>query len=113
MSSGGVSPQQKIPLGPGYQVPLAYAIKQATGVTTMAVGLITEPKQAEEIVASGKADMIALARAMLYDRAGAGTPRPNSAARSRRRRNTGARSLRPRRRCSAPPVSGRGDASHG
>jgi 2,4-dienoyl-CoA reductase-like NADH-dependent reductase (Old Yellow Enzyme family) len=67
VSSGGVSPHQKIPLGPGYQVPLAQAIKQATGVTTMAVGLITEPKQAEEIVASGKADMIALARAMLYD----------------------------------------------
>jgi 2,4-dienoyl-CoA reductase-like NADH-dependent reductase (Old Yellow Enzyme family) len=67
VSSGGVSPQQKIPLGPGYQVPLAQAIKQATGVTTMAVGLITEAKQAEEIVASGKADMIALARAMLYD----------------------------------------------
>jgi 2,4-dienoyl-CoA reductase-like NADH-dependent reductase (Old Yellow Enzyme family) len=67
VSSGGVSPQQKIPLGPGYQVPLAQAIRQATGVTTMAVGLITEPKQAEDIVASGKADMIALARAMLYD----------------------------------------------
>ena len=67
VSSGGVSPQQKIPLGPGYQVPLAQAIKQATGVTTIAVGLITEAKQGEEIVASGKADMIALARAMLYD----------------------------------------------
>jgi 2,4-dienoyl-CoA reductase-like NADH-dependent reductase (Old Yellow Enzyme family) len=67
VSSGGVSPQQKIPLGPGYQVPLAQAIKQATGVVTMAVGLITEPKQAEDIVASGKADMIALARGMLYD----------------------------------------------
>jgi len=66
-SSGGVSPQQKIPLGPGYQVPFAQAIKEATGVTTMAVGLITEPKQAEDIVASGKADMVALARAMLYD----------------------------------------------
>jgi 2,4-dienoyl-CoA reductase-like NADH-dependent reductase (Old Yellow Enzyme family) len=66
-SSGGVSPQQKIPLGPGYQVPLAQGIKQATSVTTMAVGLITEPKQAEEIVASGKADMVALARGMLYD----------------------------------------------
>ena len=66
-SSGGVSPQQKIPLGPGYQVPFAHAIKEATGVTTMAVGLITEPKQAEDIVASGKADMVALARAMLYD----------------------------------------------
>ena len=67
VSSGGVSPMQKIPLGPGYQVPLAQAIKQATGVTTMAVGLITEAKQAEEIVASGKADMVALARGMLYD----------------------------------------------
>ena len=66
-SSGGVSPQQKIPLGPGYQVPLAQGIKEATGVTTMAVGLITEAKQAEDIVASGKADMVALARAMLYD----------------------------------------------
>jgi 2,4-dienoyl-CoA reductase-like NADH-dependent reductase (Old Yellow Enzyme family) len=66
-SSGGVSPLQKIPLGPGYQVPFAQAIREATGVTTMAVGLITEAKQAEDIVASGKADMVALARAMLYD----------------------------------------------
>jgi len=66
-SSGGVSPKQKIPLAPGYQVPLAQAIRAATGVTTIAVGLITEARQAEEIVASGKADMVALARAMLYD----------------------------------------------
>ncbi len=66
-SSGGVSPLQKIPLQPGYQVPFAEAIKQATGVTTMAVGLITEAQQAEDIVASGKADMVALARGMLYD----------------------------------------------
>ena len=67
-SSGGVSPLQKIPLGPGYlQVPFAQAIKQATGLTTIAVGLITEARQAEEIVASGKADMVALARGMLYD----------------------------------------------
>ncbi|MBR1227029.1 MULTISPECIES: NADH:flavin oxidoreductase/NADH oxidase [unclassified Bradyrhizobium] len=66
-SSGGVSPLQKIPLGPGYQVPFAQAIKQATGLTTIAVGLITEAGQAEEIVASGKADMVALARGMLYD----------------------------------------------
>jgi 2,4-dienoyl-CoA reductase-like NADH-dependent reductase (Old Yellow Enzyme family) len=66
-SSGGVSPLQKIPLGPGYQVPFAQAIREATGLTTIAVGLITEPKQAEEIVSSGKADMVALARAMLYD----------------------------------------------
>jgi len=66
-SSGGVSPLQKIPLGPGYQVPFAQAIREATGLTTIAVGLITEAKQAEEIIASGKADMVALARAMLYD----------------------------------------------
>jgi len=66
-SSGGVSPLQKIPLSPGYQVPFAQAIREATSVTTMAVGLITEAKQAEEIVASGKADMVALARGMLYD----------------------------------------------
>jgi NADPH2 dehydrogenase len=66
-SSGGVSPLQKIPLGPGYQVPFAEAIRQAIGVNTIAVGLITEAKQAEDIVASGKADMVALARGMLYD----------------------------------------------
>jgi 2,4-dienoyl-CoA reductase-like NADH-dependent reductase (Old Yellow Enzyme family) len=66
-SSGGVSPLQKIALGPGYQVQFSEAIKQATGLPTIAVGLITEAKQAEEIVASGKADMVALARGMLYD----------------------------------------------
>ena len=67
VSSGGVSPLQKIPLAPGYQVPFAQGIREATGVTTMAVGLITEAKQAEEIVATGKADMVTLARGMLYD----------------------------------------------
>ena len=67
VSSGGVSPLQKIPLGPGYQVPLAQAVKEATSVTTIGVGLITEAKQAEDIVASGKADMVALARGMLDD----------------------------------------------
>jgi NADPH2 dehydrogenase len=66
-SSGGVSPLQKIPLAPGYQVPFAQGIKAATGVTTMAVGLITQANHAEDIVASGKADMVALARGMLYD----------------------------------------------
>ena len=66
-SSGGVSPQQKIPLGPGYQVALAEAIRKETGIATIAIGLITEPQQAEDIVASGKADMVALARGMLYD----------------------------------------------
>jgi 2,4-dienoyl-CoA reductase-like NADH-dependent reductase (Old Yellow Enzyme family) len=66
-SSGGISPAQKIPLGPGYQVPLARAIRAATGVPTIAVGLITEPAQAEAIVASGDADLVAMARAMLWN----------------------------------------------
>ena len=67
VSSGGISPAQNIVLGPGYQVPFAEAVKRATGLPTMAVGLITTPAQAEDIVASGKADLVALARAMLYD----------------------------------------------
>ena len=67
VSSGGVSSAQQIKLEPGYQVPLARAIKQATGMPTMAVGLITEAKHAEAILANGDADMIALARGMLYD----------------------------------------------
>ena len=67
VSSGGVSPQQQIPVGPGYQVPLARQIKEGTGLTTIAVGLITEPDQAERILQDGDADAIGLARAMLYD----------------------------------------------
>ena len=67
VSSGGVSPAQQIPVGPGYQVPLAEHIKRQTGLPTMAVGLITEPRQAEAILDEGKADMVALARGMLYD----------------------------------------------
>jgi len=67
VSSGGISPRQKIALGPGYQVPFADAVRRATSITTIAVGLITEPKQAEAIIAEGHADMVALARAMLFD----------------------------------------------
>jgi NADPH2 dehydrogenase len=67
VSTGGVSPRQKITPGPGYQVPFAKAIKESTRMATMAVGLITDAKQAETIVSSGEADMVALARAMLYD----------------------------------------------
>ena len=66
-SSGGISPQQKIPLAAGYQVPFAKRIRAETGMKTIAVGLITEPQEAEAIVAGGDADMVALARAMLYD----------------------------------------------
>jgi 2,4-dienoyl-CoA reductase-like NADH-dependent reductase (Old Yellow Enzyme family) len=67
VSSGGVSPQQKIALAPGYQVPLAERIKAEVGLPTIAVGLVTEPRQAEAIVASGEADLVALARAMLFE----------------------------------------------
>ncbi len=67
VSSGGISPRQKVAAGPGYQAPFAQALREATGMTTIAVGLITEPQQAEDIVASGQADMVALARGMLYD----------------------------------------------
>ena len=68
-SSGGVAPAlQKIPLGPGYQVPFADAIRKAVpGLPIMAVGLVTDPQQAEDIIASGKADMVALARGLLYN----------------------------------------------
>ncbi len=67
VSSGGLSPQQKIALAPGYQVPHARRIKAEVGLPTIAVGLITEPQQAEAILAAGDADAIGLARAMLYD----------------------------------------------
>lgn len=67
VSSGGVTPLQKIILGPGYQVAFAQQIKKEVGVPTMAVGMITEPQQAQDIITSGQADMIALGRAILYD----------------------------------------------
>ena len=67
VSSAGVSPRQAIPLGPGYQVPLAEQLKQATGLPTIAVGLITEPAQAEAVLAEGRADAVALARGLLYN----------------------------------------------
>lgn len=66
-SSAGVSPLQKIPVGPGYQLPLARRIREASGVTTNAIGLITESAQAEDILANGTADLVSLARGMLYD----------------------------------------------
>jgi 2,4-dienoyl-CoA reductase-like NADH-dependent reductase (Old Yellow Enzyme family) len=67
VSSGGLHPAQQIPIGPSYQVPLARAVKAAVRMPVVAVGLITEPTQAEAIVSTGDADMIALARAILYD----------------------------------------------
>ncbi len=67
VSSGGLSPKQQVAVAPGYQVPFARRIKQATGMTTIAVGLITEARQAEALIANGSADLVALARGMLYD----------------------------------------------
>jgi 2,4-dienoyl-CoA reductase-like NADH-dependent reductase (Old Yellow Enzyme family) len=66
ISSGGNVPAD-IPVGPGYQVPFAAHIKQATGLPVSAVGIITEPEQASEIVASGQADAVSLARELLRD----------------------------------------------
>ena len=67
VSSGGLAPDQVVPVGPGFQVPLSERIRQETGMTTIAVGLITEPRQAETILSEGKADMVALGRGMLYN----------------------------------------------
>ena len=67
VSSGGLTPAQQIPIGPGYQVPLARAVKAATSLPIIAVGLITEFDHAEAIVSSGDADFVAIARAILYD----------------------------------------------
>jgi 2,4-dienoyl-CoA reductase-like NADH-dependent reductase (Old Yellow Enzyme family) len=66
VSSGGLTPAQHIPVGPSYQVPLARAVKNATRMPVIAVGLITEFEQAEAIVGTGDADLIALARTILY-----------------------------------------------
>ena len=65
VSSGGLVPGVSIPLGPGYQVALSGAIRQGAQIATSAVGLITEPEQAQEVIATGKADAVMLARAML------------------------------------------------
>ncbi len=66
VSSGGVSSAQKIAIKPGYQVDFAKKIKEETGLPTIAVGLITDPTQAQEILERGEADLVALARAFLY-----------------------------------------------
>ena len=65
VSSGGLVHYQKIPVGPGYQTPFSERIRKETGILTGAVGLITKPAQAEEIISSGKADMILIARESL------------------------------------------------
>ena len=66
-SSGGAVPYQKIPVGPGYQVGFAEAIRKQAGIATGAVGMITDPAQADTILATEQADLVFLAREMLRD----------------------------------------------
>jgi tRNA-dihydrouridine synthase len=100
-----VSPQQAIKIGPGYQVPYAQRVKAEVGLPTMAVGLITEAEQAESIIANNEADIISIARAMLYDPAGRGTRRPSLALVSTRRSSIGARSRAGWKSCSRTRTS--------
>ena len=67
VSSGGLVPHAKIPLGPGYQVPFAAQVRREAGVATGAVGLITGAEQAAQIVATGDADVVLIARESLRD----------------------------------------------
>jgi 2,4-dienoyl-CoA reductase-like NADH-dependent reductase (Old Yellow Enzyme family) len=67
VSSGGLDARQQIPVGPSYQVPLARAVKAAVHIPVVAVGLITDFQQAEAIVGTGDADLVAIARGILYD----------------------------------------------
>lgn len=67
VSSGGTLPRVSIPIGPGYQVPFARRIRHEAGILTGAVGMITEPRQAEEILRNGDADLVLLARELLRD----------------------------------------------
>jgi len=67
VSSGGLVPNVKIPLGPGYQLPFAVAIRGEAGIATGGVGLITEPAQAETVLTNGQADLVFLAREFLRD----------------------------------------------
>jgi 2,4-dienoyl-CoA reductase-like NADH-dependent reductase (Old Yellow Enzyme family) len=66
-SSGGNVPHAKIPLGPGYQVPFATKVRNEANILTAAVGMITVPEQADQIVRNGEADMVFLARELLRD----------------------------------------------
>jgi 2,4-dienoyl-CoA reductase-like NADH-dependent reductase (Old Yellow Enzyme family) len=67
VSSGGLDPRQVIPLSPGYQVPFGEKVRKETGIPTMSVGLITDPMQAEDIIASGRADIVVIGRGAMFD----------------------------------------------
>jgi 2,4-dienoyl-CoA reductase-like NADH-dependent reductase (Old Yellow Enzyme family) len=104
VSGGGAVPHMQIPLGPGYQVPMAARVRAESGIVTRAVGLIVEPAQADAIVHTGQADCVALARAFLDDprwvwhaaeRLGASIPFPPQYARVARAQWPGAAMARP------------------
>jgi 2,4-dienoyl-CoA reductase-like NADH-dependent reductase (Old Yellow Enzyme family) len=91
ISSGNITPESRWPSDPGFNVPVAEQVRRETGVPVRAVGMITSARQAEAIVAEGKADMVALARAFLDDphwgwhaaqTLGAEVPRPPQYART-------------------------------
>ena len=106
VSSGGTVSHQKIPVTPGYQVPFAEQVRKEAGVKTRAVGMIADLAQAEDILASGKADMVAMARAFLdnprwvwhaAERFGVSLDYPPQYARSRHDAWPGAKLARPAR----------------
>lgn len=66
-SSGAIAPRTKIPVGAGYQTPLAEAVRREAGIATAAVGMITEPMQADEVIRNNRADVVLLARELLRD----------------------------------------------
>jgi 2,4-dienoyl-CoA reductase-like NADH-dependent reductase (Old Yellow Enzyme family) len=66
-SSAGNLPHVRVPTGPGYQVPFAAEVRRGAGICTMAVGMITDPHQADTIIRTGQADLVALAREELRD----------------------------------------------
>lgn len=105
VSSGGIHPRVSVTVKPGYQVPFAAAVRQEAGIATRAVGMIATPRQAEEVVAGGSADLVALARALLDDprwgwhaaeELGAGMAYPPQYARVSRKAWPGAALVRPR-----------------
>lgn len=67
VTSGQVDPRQQIPFAPGFNVAFAERVKRETGIPVMAVGMITSARQAEEIIAAGRADLVAVARGMMDD----------------------------------------------
>jgi 2,4-dienoyl-CoA reductase-like NADH-dependent reductase (Old Yellow Enzyme family) len=106
VSSGGIVPKAPIPIGPGYQLELAARVRREGGVKTRAVGLLAAPHQVEAVIASGQADMVALARAFLDDprwpwhaaeALGGSVSYPLPYARSRRDLWPGAQLVRPSR----------------